>query len=94
MSSEDPLASTAKGITVGLLEWSKEEIAALVYKLANKDLAFIGDKNTVEIIKQERKTAEWEVYNRYIKDKKLKILARKFLYFISRKEKRITHFQF
>ena len=41
MSSEDPLARTAKGITVGLLEWSKEEITALVYKLSNKDLACV-----------------------------------------------------
>lgn len=74
-SDEDLIAEAAEGITIGVLKWSKDEIISFVHKLQNKDLAFIGDKETIEVVKKERKTAEWDLYNRYIRDKNLRILA-------------------
>lgn len=76
MSSNDPVfTSASEGITKGLLNWTKEQVSEYIFKLKNKDVAFIRDKDDIELIRQQRKTAEWEIYSRFIEDKKLKILV-------------------
>jgi len=67
MSSDDGLI---EGTVKGLLYWTTEQISEIVYKLNNKSLLFINNKETIGLIKNQRKTPEWDIYNRYLKLKK------------------------
>jgi hypothetical protein len=73
--SDDPIASATKGAVVGALTWTKEEVAALIAKLRDKNLAFIQNKETIDLVRSERATEEWEILRRHIKEKRLRILA-------------------
>ena len=74
MSSEDPLASVSKGITEGTLSWTESKIKEFIIKFRNRDIAFVEDIKTIEIIKKQRKTSEWNLFKENIKDKALRIL--------------------
>jgi len=65
----------AAGVTEGTLSWTKKEIKRLVKGFTNRDLAFIQDSQTIDIVKETRKSTEWDLYKRYLKDKRLRILA-------------------
>ena len=58
MSSDDPLASISKGVTEGTLSWTADKIKGLVQKFFNRDIAFIEDVESIEIVKTQRKTTE------------------------------------
>src|SRR3989344_6844103 len=73
MSSDD-VKNIAEGATKGLLDWTKEQILEFVNKINNKDLIFIQDNETIDLVKEQLKTGEWDVYNKYVKDTKLRIL--------------------
>jgi len=63
-----------EGATKGVLSWSKEEVTALASKLRNKELAFIGDIDTIRIVKEQLKTGEWDISSKYVDDHELRIL--------------------
>lgn len=73
--SGDPVASMAKGATMGVLEWTKEQIAEALKKIANHEFAFIEDQETINEVKEESHTEEFKLYTTYIHDKELKKLA-------------------
>lgn len=66
----------AEGATRGVLSWSKETILALAKKFLNKELVFIEDQQTIEIVKEQLKTAEWLLFNRYVQDKDMQLLIK------------------
>ena len=70
----DPLESVSKGITKGVIEWSEERIISAAIKFKNKDLAFIEDYKTISLVKEQRKTSEWDIFQQYVDDKDLRIL--------------------
>ena len=70
----DVVKDTAEGTIKGILSWSKDEISKLVAKLKNRDLAFIGDIDTINLIKEQLKTGEWDISNKYVDDPILRIL--------------------
>ncbi len=70
----DPLASISKGAAVGVLNWGSERISGLVQKFKNRDLAFIEDYETINSVKEQRKTGEWDLFKKYIQDKDYHIL--------------------
>ncbi len=74
MSSE-PLVDASEGVTKGLLNWTKDQVTELVSKLNNRELGFINDKETIQNIKDERKSPEWELYRQYILDKDLRMMV-------------------
>lgn len=74
MSSDDPLASISKGAAEGTLSWTADQIKGLVQKFLNRDIAFVEDFRTIEVIKKQRKTSEWNLFKENIKDKDLRIL--------------------
>lgn len=74
MSSHDPVASAAKGLVKGTLEWTHEKIKELVVKFKNKNLVFIEDTETIDLVKKQRETGEWNFFKEYVKDDKLRIL--------------------
>ncbi len=79
MSSNDPFGDLTKdiaeGTAKGILNWTKEQISEFVSKIKNRDIAFIGDKRTIDTIRDLLKTGEWDLYNRYLVDKNLRLLV-------------------
>lgn len=74
MSSEDPLASVSEGVTKGGLSWTEEKLKELVTRFKNRDLVFVEDIKTIEIVKEQRKTSEWDIFKNYIDGPELRIL--------------------
>lgn len=74
MSSEDPVASAAEGVTKGVLVFSEEKIKGLVKRFLDKDIAFVEDPETIKLVKQQRKTSEYDLFKQYIDDHDLRIL--------------------
>jgi len=73
--SPKELVDITEGITKGFLNWTKKQIVDLVKQYKNKDISFIGNKETIELVKDQLKTSEWSVYKNYIFDKKLRLLT-------------------
>jgi len=73
--SSNVISDAFEGGIKGLIKLSIEEVKDLVYKYRNKDLLFIGKKETIERLKKERNSEEWKLFDKYIKDKKLRILV-------------------
>ncbi len=74
MSSEDHLASVSKGITEGILNWTEEKAKGLIKKFRNRELAFIEDPETIDLVKKQRRTSEWELFKRYVDASHLSII--------------------
>lgn len=72
--SENPLSDISEGAIKGTLDWTKDQVLILVNKIKNNDLAFINDIETINLVKQQLKTAEWDIYKRYTKDKNYRLL--------------------
>ena len=73
MSSDDPLASISKGAAEGTLSWTADQIKGLVQKFLNRDIAFVEDFRTIEVIKKQRKTSEWNLFKENVQDSDLRI---------------------
>ncbi|ATZ61733.2 MAG: hypothetical protein BME93_01870 [Methanosarcinales archaeon Met12] len=74
--SRDPIKSVARGVTEGLLDWSKEQVRQLISKLRDKELAFIQDKKTIKRVKELYRSGELAIYKEYIKDEKMLFLLK------------------
>ncbi|MBI2666049.1 hypothetical protein HYX13_00395 [Candidatus Woesearchaeota archaeon] len=76
MTSDNLVSDIAEGTTKGFLEWSTERITSLAKKIKEHKLAFIEEKKTIEIVKQQYNCGEIKFYERYIQDKELLLLVR------------------
>ena len=76
MNSKDTVKDIAEGTTKGFLKYSEDKIKELVHKFKEKKLRFIGEKETIEIAKETRKSGEWAFYKSYIKDNELLFIIR------------------
>jgi len=74
MSSEDPLASAAEGVTKGFLGWTEEKIKGLVRRFQDRDIAFVQNPETINLLKEQRNTSEWNLFREYVDDHDLHIL--------------------
>lgn len=75
MTSDSEIISAAsEGAAKGLLQFSKDQIENYIKKFNNKELAFIEDDDSIEMVKIERTRPEREFYKKYVKDKKLLLL--------------------
>jgi hypothetical protein len=63
------------GITKGSLDWSKDQVRGLVARLRDRSLAFIQDRETIELVREQRHSTEWQILSQYVKDKRLRIIA-------------------
>ena len=75
MPSNDLLTDASEGAVKGFLNWTKEQVKELAFRLQNRDIVFIKEKEDIEQIKLQRKTAEWEIYKKFIKNRELRILC-------------------
>jgi hypothetical protein len=69
----DPVASAVEGAIVGGLRYTEEKITDFVNKFLGKELSFIEDKETIEIVKSQRKKPEFEIYRKFVKNKDLRL---------------------
>ena len=76
MSFDNPVSDITEGVTKGFLEWSAEKIGSLIKKLKNKELAFIEEPKTIEIVREQYRSGEAKFYEIYIKDRDLLFLVR------------------
>ncbi|MGD0978889.1 MAG: hypothetical protein ABR962_07075 [Candidatus Bathyarchaeia archaeon] len=74
MSSEDPLASAAEGVTKGFLGWTEEKIKGLARRFRDRDIAFVQNPETINLLKEQRSTSEWSLFREYVDDHDLHIL--------------------
>ncbi len=72
---DDPLASATKGATEGILNFSSEKIAEFVRKFREGELAFIRDRENIDIVKEQRQSAEYQTLQRFVPKGKLPILV-------------------
>ena len=73
MSSE--LSDAAEGATKAALNWSLEKIKGFAQKFRDKQLLFIEDKETIDLVRDQLGGGEWSLVQHYLKDKDLKILV-------------------
>ena len=66
MSSDDPIESAAAGATKGLLEWTSDFIKSLALKFKNKKLAFIQERTTIDVARDQFNSGERKFYNKYV----------------------------
>ena len=76
MSSNSPISDIAEGATKGFLEWSAGKISSLVQKLKERELAFIQERKTIDIVREQYNSGEANFYRIYVKDKELLLLIR------------------
>mgnify|MGYP001568125875 FL=1 len=80
MSSDDSIdnsfESLAKGATKGALEWTSEKISDLVKRFRERNLAFIKEQKTIDIVREQYSSGEGKFYQRYIKDKDVLFIIR------------------
>jgi hypothetical protein len=53
MYYEDPIENASRGAVKGTLDWGTEAIKKLATKFREKQLAFIQDKKTIDIVKEQ-----------------------------------------
>jgi hypothetical protein len=64
------------GVTKGALEFSSERIKGWAARLANRDIAFIEDRSSFDVVADQKRNPEWSFYKEYVKTKELRVLIR------------------
>ncbi|MGV8169050.1 MAG: hypothetical protein ACP5N3_03260 [Candidatus Nanoarchaeia archaeon] len=71
MSSDDITSGAVKGA----ISWSEDKIKEFVKNFKERKLAFIQDSETIDLVKEQLKSGEWDLCKKYLRDDKLKILV-------------------
>ena len=74
--SSDELKNISEGVTKGILSWSLEQIKSFAFKLKEKELAFIQDRKTIEIVKEQYHSGELAIYKEYVKNDEMLLLLK------------------
>ncbi len=69
MTSDPIIKDAAEGATKGLLNWTKEQISDFANKIINKDIAFVQDRELIELIKEQKQSPAYDFYKRYVNAK-------------------------
>ncbi len=72
IQTDSPLTDLAEGATKGAIkgfwEISKTEIKELAKKLKDRGLAFIEDREIIDLVKEQRKSEELKLFLRYVEN--------------------------
>lgn len=72
MSSENnPLVGATEGLSLAILDKGEDYIKQLAQKFLNRELAFINKPENIDLVKEQRKSGEWNLIKQYIKNKDL-----------------------
>ena len=74
--NSDPIERAAEVAIKAGLDWSIDKIKQLALRFKNNDISFLEDPEAFEEALNQLKTEEWKFYERYIKDKNLRILIK------------------
>ncbi len=72
---ESPISDAAEGVTRGVISWGEEKIKLLASSFLDKQLIFINNRETIDLVKEQLKGGDWSLCKQYIKDKDVKILV-------------------
>jgi hypothetical protein len=61
-------------MTEAVLEWTEDKVKELVTKFRNRDIAFVEDSEIINVVKEQRKTPEWEYFKQNVEDQDIRIL--------------------
>ncbi len=76
MSSEGPdYSDLVKGTTGAAIEYGETRIKELVKKFRNRELSFINDPSTIEIVKEQIRTSEFKLTSKYVRDRELQLIV-------------------
>jgi hypothetical protein len=64
----------AEGTAKAFIKFGKEEIKQLAQRFLNRELIFIEDQETIDLVKCQLKSGEWNFFSNYVKNRKLKLL--------------------
>jgi len=70
----DTLEDIAKGATKGLLEYTEDKIKQLAQRFKDGKIAFIQNPEIIEAAKEQKKTSEYNFFQKYVTDESLRIL--------------------
>lgn len=76
MSFDNPISDATQGATKGVLDWSLEKIQSLVDKFKKREITFVRDPKTIEIVREQYRSGEAKFYEIYIENKELLLLVR------------------
>lgn len=76
MPSDNPVSDITEGLVKATLNLSIEKIQSIIEGFKNKDIAFIKDNETINLVKEQQKAVEMKLYKQYIKDKSLLLLVK------------------
>jgi hypothetical protein len=71
MSSDDITTGAVKGA----ISWGEDKIKELVRNFKDRKLVFIQDRETIDLVKEQLKSGEWDLCKKYLRDDKLKLLV-------------------
>lgn len=64
--AEDPIRSAAEGVTLGALEFSKQQLLDWLKQFRNKKLAFIKNADNIQLVKETRNSSEYSVLKEFV----------------------------
>jgi hypothetical protein len=71
-----PEEEVIAGVTKGTLDFTADRIKAWAARLANRDIAFIEDRTSFDVVADQKRNPEWSFYKEYVKTKELRVLIR------------------
>jgi len=71
-----PEEEVIAGVTKGTLDFTAEGVKRWAARLANRDIAFIEDRNSFDAVAEQKRNPEWSFYKEYVKTKELRVLIR------------------
>lgn len=74
MNGEDPVEKLAAGAAKGGLDWGSKKIKEFVNKFKNRELVFIEDSETIELVKEIRQKSEWDLFDQYVEEKDQRLI--------------------
>ena len=71
--NESVIKDAAEGATKGALDWSAQRITELVRRFKQRELAFIEDNETIDLVRSQKEKPAWKLVGRFVKDKDLRL---------------------
>ena len=69
----DPIASAAEGATRGALSFFAEGAKKFLDRVLHREIVGLDRPEDVEVVKEQRRTPEWTLFSRYIRDRDLRV---------------------
>lgn len=72
---QSTITDVAEGVTKGVVSWGEEKIKNLAHSFLDKQLIFINNRATIDLVKEQLKSGDWSLCEQYLKDKRIRLLV-------------------